>query len=294
MTNDGMTHDEARDALGALALDALDAADRAAVLAHVAECATCRPEFATLQDAAAELAYAVPPVSMSPQQRNRVRARLLARAAADSASRSSGAPVREAGVVPIGTAPSARAAATRGGRGATARWLAIAAGLIAVASVGTLVRVMRERDSMSQSLRVAAAAQGSRAVAMDSLRAAVADRESLIANLTGPQVAVMTLASSDPASPTARMFWDQAHDAWVFVGHNLQAPKAGRAYQLWLVTPTAKISAGTFVPGANGEAVLRATYALPKNSLAAVAVTDEPSAGSAQPTTAPFLVVASK
>jgi hypothetical protein len=36
--------------------------------------------------------------------------------------------------------------------------------------------------------------------------------------------------------------------------------------------------------------VVRATYALAKDSLAAVAVTDEPEAGSAQPTTLPFIV----
>jgi anti-sigma-K factor RskA len=86
------------------------------------------------------------------------------------------------------------------------------------------------------------------------------------------------------------MFWDQSVDAWTFVAHHLPAPKPGRTYQLWLVTPTSKISAGTFAPGTNGDAVVRAKYALPKNALAAVAVTDEPDSGSAQPTTAPFMV----
>ena len=112
----------------------------------------------------------------------------------------------------------------------------------------------------------------------------------MIANLTGAQVAVMTLASAGPQSPTGRMFWDQAHDAWTFVAHRVPMPKPGRTYQLWLVTPTAKISAGTFSPKPNGDVMMRATYALAKDSLAAVAVTDEPGSGSAQPTTAPFLI----
>ena len=86
------------------------------------------------------------------------------------------------------------------------------------------------------------------------------------------------------------MFWDQSVDAWTFVAHNLPKPKTGRTYQLWLVTATQKISAGTFMPGVNGDAVVRATYALPKDALAAVAVTDEPEAGSAQPTTVPVIV----
>jgi anti-sigma-K factor RskA len=170
----------------------------------------------------------------------------------------------------------------------------IAASLVAIGSVGLFLKSMGERDRLRDSLRVASAEGGTRALALDSLRAAVADRDRMIANLTGPNVAVMTLASADPASPSGRMFWDQAHDAWVFVAHNLARPKAGRTYQLWLVTPTAKISAGTFTPGATGDAIVRATYALPKDQLAAVAVTDEPESGSAQPTTTPFLVAANK
>ena len=112
----------------------------------------------------------------------------------------------------------------------------------------------------------------------------------MIANLTGAQVAVMTLASQSPTSPTGRMFWDQAHDAWTFVAHRVPMPKSGRTYQLWLVTPSAKINAGTFMPKPNGEVMMRATYAMPKDSLAAVAVTDEPMGGSPQPTTAPMMV----
>jgi hypothetical protein len=56
-------------------------------------------------------------------------------------------------------------------------------------------------------------------------------------------------------------------------------PKSGRTYQLWLVTPTAKINAGTFMPKPDGEVMMRATYAMAGDSLAAVAVTDEPMGG---------------
>ena len=279
--SNGMTHDEAREALDALALDALDASERMAILAHVRDCAECRAELASLEQTAAELSYVAAPIAMSPAQRDRVRSRLLARATADRGAAST--------VVPIGSAPSARLAEARP-RATGARWMAVAASVVAIGSLALLARTAGERDRLRDSLRVASAEQGARAVALDSARAVVADRDRMIANLTGPQVAVMTLASNDPASPSGRMFWDQAHDAWVFVAHNLGTPKAGRTYQLWLVTPTAKISAGTFKPGADGHALVRATYALPKDALAAVAVTDEPEAGSAQPTTTPFLV----
>jgi hypothetical protein len=169
-------------------------------------------------------------------------------------------------------------------------WWALAATAIAVLGVGALFRARLEADALRGALQVAAVERGTRTAALDSMRASLADRDSLIANLTGPQVAVMTLASAGPESPTGRMFWDQSHDAWTFVAHHVPSPKPGRTYQLWLVTPTAKISAGTFAPSANGEVVVRAKYALPKDSLAAVAVTDEPGSGSPQPTTTPFLV----
>ena len=294
--SDEMTHDAAREALEALALDALDASEREAVMAHVANCTTCQSELAALEHAAGEIVLAVAPLAMRPGQRERIRARLVARAAADRAT-SGVAPrrvesagpdrepaVRRADVTPIGAAPSARR-----GRSASV-WVAMAASIVAVLGVGAFLKARAERDSLRETVQVAAAESRARSAAMDSLRGSLEDKDRMIANLTGAQVAVMTLASVGPESPTGRMFWDQAHNAWTFVAHKVPMPKPGRTYQLWLVTPTAKISAGTFSPSPNGEVMMRATYALAKDSLAAVAVTDEPGSGSPQPTTAPFLV----
>jgi hypothetical protein len=246
-----------------------------------------------LEQTAAALAYASAPIAMSAAQRDRVRSRLLARAAADQRARVSGATdqrARAADVIPIGAARSRQPVVPARRVSSPMRWVAIAATILAIGSIGLLARTLGERNQLRESLRLVSAEGGARAAALDSLRATVAERDRLVANLTGPQVAVMTLASNDPASPTGRMFWDQAHDAWVFVGHHMSHPKAGRTYQLWLVTPTSKISAGTFMPGTTGDAMVRATYAMPKNGLAAIAVTDEPAAGSAQPTTEPFLI----
>ena len=286
--SDRMTHEQATGELEALALDALDASERDAVLAHVASCDVCRPELGALQRTTELLASVVAPLPMSPAQRERIRARLLARAVADQGARGETPFTGTGDVVPIGTAPSAVASRRRGMHGAG--WLALAASVVAVISAGALLQVTRDRDALRGVLQSAAAERGARAAALDSLKAVVADREQFIANVTGDQVAVMSVGATGPRSPSARMFWDQQHDAWTFIGHHLPAPKPGRTYQLWLVTPSAKISAGTFAPGRDGRAVVRATYALPKNGLAAIAVTDEPSAGSAQPTTEPFLV----
>ncbi|MDB4882165.1 MAG: anti-sigma factor [Gemmatimonadetes bacterium] len=278
-----MSHETAGEALEALALDALDASERDAVMAHVSGCRTCQDDLAALENTAGELALAAQPLAMRPGQRERIRARLLARAAADR-----GAVGRAAEVVPI----SAAAPVRRRVRGSA--WLAMAASVIAVLGVGGSVRARQERDELRETLRAAAAEQRASSTKLDSLRASLEDKDRMIANLTGANVAVMTLASAGPESPSGRMFWDQAHDAWTFVAHHVPAPKPGRTYQLWLVTPTAKISAGTFAPNASGEVMMRATYALAKDSLAAVAVTDEPGSGSKQPTTAPFLAASSR
>jgi hypothetical protein len=294
--SDEMTHDAARESVEALALDALDATERAAVMAHIATCATCQRELAALENTAGEIALAAAPLAMRPGQRERIRARLVARAAADRGApvaaplrvESAGATrepvVHRSDVTPIGAAPSARR-----GRSASV-WVALAASIVAMFGVGAFLNARAERDSLRETVQVAAAEGRARSAAMDSLRGSLEDKDRMIANLTGPQVAVMTLASVGPESPTGRMFWDQAHNAWTFVAHKVPMPKPGRTYQLWLVTPTAKISAGTFSPMPNGDVMMRATYALPKDSLAAVAVTDEPGSGSPQPTTAPFLV----
>jgi len=295
--SEGMTHEQAREALEALALDALDASERGAVMAHVATCAICQSELAALENTAGELALAAAPIPMPPAQRDRIRARLLARAAADRASELSAAAAPQlrvesgrssagGGVTPL--RPYTKVRRTFG----PPAWIAMAAGLVAILGVGAFLKASRERDAARQSLAAVQAASGTQLAALDSLRATLTARERMIANLIGPQVAVMTLTSTMPTAPTARMFWDQQRDAWTFVAHHIPMPKAGRTYQMWLVTPTAKISAGTFMPSPDGEVMMQATYALPKDSLAAVAVTDEPMGGSPQPTTAPMMVAA--
>ena len=293
--SEGMTHEQAREALEALALDALDASERGAVMAHVATCVICQSELAALENTVGELAYAATPIPVSPAQRDRIRARLMARAAADRASaepRAAATPLRvESSRAPSrdDVAPLRPYAPARRAFGPAA-WMAMAASLVAILGVGAFLKASRERDAARASLAAVQAASGTQVATLDSMRATLRTREQMIANLIGPQVAVMTLTSTMPTAPTARMFWDQQHNAWTFVAHNIPMPKSGRTYQMWLVTPTAKISAGTFMPTSDGEVMMQATYPMAKDSLAAVAVTDEPMGGSAQPTTAPMMV----
>ena len=101
----------------------------------------------------------------------------------------------------------------------------------------------------------------------------------------------MQLTSGTVRAPWAWMFWDHATNRWTLVARDLAPPSPGKTYQLWLVTPRAKISAGTFNPKPDGSAEVQATYALAPDSLRAIAVTEEPAGGVPQPT-GPFVITA--
>jgi hypothetical protein len=327
-----LTHEEAFVVLDAAVLDALDAAERDAVLTHAAGCGECTAELESLRATVAQLAF-VAAATADSASRQRVRARLLARAAAGAAATeataAAGAPVVDTPVFngPVLDTPVvARAweeSTTRrktpgnsrqfqpmqhlgdlpGGHSKLnrarflnvlawkrAEWVALAASILMVVSIGVLAAVMKDRSNVQDALKAQLAVGEAAISATDSLRLAGAAKDSLIAGLTGRDVAVMSLTSSGANAPYARMFWDQKRNTWTLVAHNMPELKPGRTYQLWLVTATEKISAGTFDPR-NGEALVRATYALPPASLRALAVTEEPAGGVPQPTGAMVIAV---
>jgi hypothetical protein len=165
---------------------------------------------------------------------------------------------------------------------------AFAAVAIALAAtIVLLVKVVSDRNDQRATFAAAAREKTSQ---IDSLRRAFAARDSLVGSLTGPSVRVIGLSSSAAKNPRALMFWDKARDRWTFVAHDLPALSANRTYQLWLVTPTQKISAGTFSVTPAGDAFVEATYPLDANALQAVAVTEEPAGGVPQPTGAMVVV----
>ena len=109
--------------------------------------------------------------------------------------------------------------------------------------------------------------------------------DSLVMAMSGPGVIVYEMASSQIKQRGAKMFFDQLANRWTLITHHLDAAPSGRTYQLWLVTrQSQKISAGTFNTDANGRVVVQATYALAPADLAAIAITEEPTGGSPQPT----------
>jgi hypothetical protein len=278
-----MTHDEALAELGAAALESLPADEYAAVLAHARSCTSCRPELEALRGVGAAIALAAPVAPMRAERSAALRARLVARAAADQG--------RVADVVPLRPASAAASPVTGGvSPGANRwRWMAIAASVALVVSVANQLRLLREHLGLLERVEAMQVAQGTSADEVRRLTQRASEQKQLVDALTGPSVKIFDLVSSSRQEPGARMFWDRATQRWTMFAHNLPQPGAGKTFQLWLVTPGSKISAGTFAPNANGDAVVSATYALDPTQLRAIAVTEEPAGGVPQPT-GPFVV----
>jgi anti-sigma-K factor RskA len=266
-----LSHDEAQSLLAAEALDALTGEERDALPAHTADCAECRARLSELRDTAAALAFAAPPAAIDVTRRARIRERLLARAAAERTG-----PGGTLGGETIARRPETRSLTLRRTR---TPWLMAAAFGALMVGAGIYAFVLR-RDVRELEREIATLES-----ARVNLQRDISAREGMIAGLTGPSVRVVDLAAGGARPPSGRMFWDQATDTWTFFAHNLPPNEPGRTYQLWLITPGERtLPAGLFVPDPAGRASVQATFALPPDSLAAVAVSEEPAGGVPKPT----------
>ena len=314
-----MTHDDVRAALAAEALDALDGDERAQVRAHLQECDECRRELAELREAAGAVAHAAPHRPMEPARSGRLRARLLARAAADrggappapSAAADADVtmlrptadsadsdvtlvrPASDSDTTVIAPPPAAadprvvpieRARERRSGGGFNGGWLAAAASVVLLIASG--VYALRLRGEVDRLNGRIAAVDGERG----QLAQAVAERDSTIATLAAPDVRVIDLAATGPQAPAGRMFWDPRHSRWTFFASNLPALRPGRDYQLWVITAEGPQAADTFKPDPSGHATVEMRYEVDPAQVRAVAVTEEPEGGLPKPSGTPFIV----
>ena len=260
------------------ALGALDESDRASFEEHLASCDVCATEVRELRDVAGLIAMAAPSVS----PRATLRDRILADAR---------------GVGPISAAPTDAVQgvrplepAGRPGAALPARrqwstvlpWLAAAAAVVVAVYLGQQAR--NERTARATAEQALASAR----LTLDSTGSALARRDSLIQLLVSPDVQAVTVSGSGPA-PSAKYFLDRRAGRVIIAASALPPAAPGRTYQLWgIETGRPPVSLGTFNTDASGRAL--ASVAIPAGlRIGVTAVTDEPSGGSPQPTTTPFL-----
>lgn len=296
-----LTHEEAFPELAAVALDSAPVELSAAIREHAATCSECGPVLFAMEETVAQLGQLVPQQAMNPGHGAGIRSRLLMRARAERESRSAAAPgppdlargvasltglgqkltpgsqrAVDAEVKRIIPRQSPRLPAFSG-----ARLLALAASVAFIVTAVQLARVTSDRNAMRA--QRAEQTHPDMIHRADSVIAQPSEKEALVAAMAGPDVKIVPLATKN-ATRMGRMFWNRTSNDWTMVVYTMPPPRPGMTYQVWLVTDKAKISAGTFQPDSSGHAFMQAKYALNRNALKAVAVTEEPAGGMPSPT----------
>jgi len=168
-------------------------------------------------------------------------------------------------------------------------WAAAAALLIALAYTFTTWRSERQslRAALDQERGQAADTVSRNAQLNEELAKKSAQSEELTqinSVLASPQWRIIPLAGQAPApQSSAKVYWDLQANRWVVTADLPPAPQ-GKVYQLWFVTPSAKISAGLIKPDKNGHGFSVVQFPSNVSQLAAAAITLEPAGGSEQPT----------
>lgn len=123
-------------------------------------------------------------------------------------------------------------------------------------------------------------------VELAGVRATLERREGMLNAVLDASTAMYRLnPSADSLSPAgAQLFWSRDQHVWLLHAFNLPRLPEGRAYQLWFVTPAARIAAGVLDPDSLGHALLRVSVPPEAAGTELAAITLEPAGGSAQPT----------
>lgn len=237
---------------GCYALDALAGNERAEFERHMARCPSCADEARGLRETAARLAMATA-VTPPPELRSRVLTAAL----------------RTRQLPPPGRRPLARAGARTGPR---RRSLTRAGFTAAILTLAAAVAVLLFTQASTSSQLQQAQARNSAIAAV--LAAPDARVESAPVTIGGTVTAVLSAREHVAVVTTA----------------DVPSPPQSRVYQLWIMTATgAARSAGLLNVTSSGlTAPVLASGVLPGDRLA---ITVEPAGGSAQPTTAPVVVV---
>jgi hypothetical protein len=199
-----------------------------------------------------------------------------------------------------------RAVAQRDDRARRAWWIGGAALVVATALAGAFAWQSQESAAAAAARSAAAEEQAQRvrdtasqqvAVARDeAARQIAAARETATRAqtigdvLAAPDVIRFNLAGGKAeARYSGQLLWSRSRGL-VFSASHLPAPPTGSAYQLWLATNGAPVSAGTFTPDTSGKATV-ATDTAPRipRPVVDVLVTLEKAAGAEAPTGAPVL-----
>ena len=273
------------------ALGALSQLEARAFDVHLREgCPACDVELKQFDEVVSLLGAAVEPVAPSAYVRDLLSLRIQ-REVSDS-------PTPTASVIHFPEQPVVSHTPARASSTAAPSWLpwAVAAAfLLAFVFSFTAWRTSRSafQAGLDQNRESASAVIAENADLKEQLRkesAASAELAQINSVLSAPVARVLQLEGQEPApSSSAIVYWDVQGNRWV-VTADLPPPPEGKVYQLWFVTPAAKISAGLIHPDQAGHGFIALQVPPDIGPLAAAAITLEPEGGSEQPTSAIYVV----
>ncbi len=165
-------------------------------------------------------------------------------------------------------------------------WIAGAFGAALAASAVFAVNVNTRLHVTEQDL-----AQVQRVAATSSAK--LAESEATLRSLLdgGSDLVLVRLIANESAEPGMQVFWNKKKGSAVVLASGLKPVAKDRAYCLWLIKDGTPVAVKLFNVDADGRAVVSG-IAVPTSAegITAFAVTEEPAAGSPQPTMTPFLV----
>jgi anti-sigma-K factor RskA len=249
-------HEQFAEDLSLYALGALQGEERLAVVKHLQDCPDCRHELAQLQGDLGLLALSV----SGPKPPLRSRERLMAAMAKE--------PRRMPGRI-----MNRRA------------WWSVLEWAGAAAAVVMILLLLRQSTDLQR--RVAALEADSTEQQKQLLQA-----KELIATLTSPDALHFTLvAAKTPPQPQGKAIYLRSTGTLVFLANNMPELPPQETYELWLIpTSGAPIPAGLFRPDTHGSAALIKPPLPTGVEAKTFAITVEPAAGSAAPTSTPIMV----
>lgn len=303
-----MNHEEYKEMLVIAALGALDTNEEMALAAHLSECPSCRAERRELEDAAALLAHAAPPVAPSPQLRAHILSQISGGVvphhnpdAADEGAAASS--VREKMREEKPSASRERGSSLllfsseRQKRGFVAvhrnalAAAAIAASLVILALSVALATLWTRNNQLTAELARLSARTRETEQQLAETRREFARQLEVAEVLSAPEAQVTMLAGTEAAPRAHAAFtYDRRTGRAVLYTSGLPPAPAGKAYQLWFIAGGRPLPGGVFTPDAQGRATLHEQMPPAGLDAQTFAVTLEPAGGTPAPTGGKFLV----
>ncbi len=243
----------------------LEGEERAEMEAHLARaCPKCTPGVAEARGVVSQLALAAPDAQPPAALRGKIM----------DAVKPSPDPAR--GVLPM-EKPKASPQ-----RAMFPAWAWVAAAALALITGYTIRQMNNQNDQLAQLRKQMKFATMQNQALQNQL-----DMDRMVASvMLSPDSVQLKLMPKDKNMPMVHAYL-HPHMGVAITADQMPSMPSARTLQLWFVPKKGKpVSAAIFHPDAGGQIALVAPVTIPKNEIAALAITEEPAGGSPQPTTA--------